>query len=249
MLSVYICEDNRKQREKIEQIVKKFIMIEALDMKLTLSSDDPKEILDYVQQHPENVGLYFLDIDLGHEMNGMMLASELRELDDLGKIVFVTTHTEMSFLTFTYKIEAMDFIMKDQNDQLQEKVQSCIKTAYQRYVNDRSGKKKLFQVKIGDTQQSLSIDEIIAFEASTSAHRIIVYTENSEIEFYDTMKNVEKKLPNFYRSHKSYLININHVSCLKKHERVVEMSNGMECFVSVRALSKLVNILYERHMT
>lgn len=247
MLSVYICEDNSNQRKKMEQFVTDFIMIEALDMELVLSTDDPEEILSYVQQNPEKVGLYFLDIDLGHQMNGMTLASELREIDDLGKIVFVTTHAEMSFLTFTYKIEAMDFIIKEETDQLQAKVQSCVKTAYQRYVTDRSGKKKLFQLKIGDTQQSLPINEIIAFEASTSAHRLILYTEDSEIEFYDTMKNLEQILPDFFRSHKYYLINLYHVSQLKKQERVVEMSNGMECFVSVRAIPKLAKVLQQRN--
>jgi two-component system response regulator AgrA len=247
MLSVYICEDNSNQRKKMEQFVTDFIMIEALDMELILSTDNPEEMLSYVQQNPEKIGLYFLDIDLGHQMNGMTLASELREIDDLGKIVFVTTHAEMSFLTFTYKIEAMDFIIKEETDQLRAKVQSCIKTAYKRYVTDRSGKKKLFQLKIGDTQQSLPINEIIAFEASTSAHRLILYTEDSEIEFYDTMKNLEQILPDFFRSHKSYLINLDHVSQLKKYERVVEMSNGMECFVSVRAIPKLTKVLQQRN--
>lgn len=247
MLSVYICEDNSSQRKKMEQFVTDFIMIEALDMELILSTDDPEEMLTYVRQNPEKVGLYFLDIDLGHQMNGMTLASALREIDDLGKIVFVTTHAEMSFLTFTYKIEAMDFIIKEETHQLKTKVQSCIITAYQRYVTDRSGKKKLFQLKVGDTQQSLPIDDIIAFEASTSAHRLILYTEDSELEFYGTMKNLEQRLPNFFRSHKSYLINLNHVSQLKKQERVVEMSNGLECFVSVRMISKLAKVLHQRN--
>lgn len=107
MLSVFICEDDPKQRERLEKVVTDYIMIEALDMELTLSADNPIEVLNYLEEHPKTTGLYFLDVDLKHEMSGIALASEIRERDDSGKIVSVTTHGELSYLTFIYKVEAI----------------------------------------------------------------------------------------------------------------------------------------------
>ncbi|MFD1901465.1 LytTR family transcriptional regulator DNA-binding domain-containing protein [Enterococcus termitis] len=43
----------------------------------------------------------------------------------------------------------------------------------------------------------------------------------------------------FDRCHKSYLINRDHISKVIKSERIVEMSNGEECLVSVRAMKHL----------
>ncbi|EOH8714631.1 response regulator, partial [Enterococcus faecalis] len=110
MLSVIICEDNPKQRKRIETIIKNYIMIEDLDMELTLSTDDPQQVLEHVKDDPKQVRLYFFDVDLQHELSGIALAYEIRKIDNIGKIIFVTTHSEMSYLTFTYKIEAMDYI-------------------------------------------------------------------------------------------------------------------------------------------
>ncbi|EUJ30435.1 Accessory gene regulator protein A [Listeria grayi] len=242
MLSIFICEDEDKQREKVETCIKNYILMEDLDMEVVLSTANPTEVLDYVESHDHTVGLYFLDIDLQHPMNGLTLAAEIRKIDDLGKIVFVTTHGEMSYLTFTYKIEAMDYIIKDYPEEIQQKIQACLRVAYERYRNDRIGKKQLFQVKLGDNVRSIHIDDIIFFEASPAAHRVILHLENSELEFYGSIKSLESISTDFYRCHKSYLINKNHIMEINKNERLVIMSNEQACLVSVRALSGLVKI-------
>ncbi|WP_241960035.1 PfkB family carbohydrate kinase, partial [Staphylococcus gallinarum] len=41
------------------------------------------------------------------------LASEIRKHDPVGNIIFVTSHSELTYLTFVYKVAAMDFIFKD----------------------------------------------------------------------------------------------------------------------------------------
>ena len=240
MLSVFICEDDEMQRKKIETIVRNYIMIEDFDMELVLSTGNPEEVLIYVKTHPKIVGLYFFDIDLQHEMNGLTLAAEVRKIDDMGKIIFVTTHGEMSYLTFTYKIEAMDYIIKNQPEELQTRVQSCMKVAYDRYQNDRTGKKKLFSVKLGDSVRSVDLADIIFFEAAPSPHRVIMHLDNGELEFYESLKNLESISEDFYRCHKSFLVNKNHIVKVDKTNRTVEMSNEETCLVSVRAISKLL---------
>ncbi|MET1239198.1 LytTR family transcriptional regulator DNA-binding domain-containing protein [Enterococcus faecalis] len=50
---------------------------------------------------------------------------------------------------------------------------------------------------------------------------------------------MEEQSNDFYRCHKSYLINRKHISKVIKSERIVEMSNGERCLVSVRAMKNL----------
>ena len=99
MLNVFICEDNTIERNKFEKIIKDIIMIENLDMDVSLSTGNPEDILSYLDNNSVS-GLYFLDIDLKNKNNGLKLAEKIREYDPRGFIVFVTTHAEMSYLTF-----------------------------------------------------------------------------------------------------------------------------------------------------
>ena len=107
MLKIFICEDNKDQRQSIERIVKNYLMMVDLDARLELSTDLPNDILKWRTQEQHDY-LFLLDIELNHEMNGIILASQLRESYPHAKIVFITSHTEMAFLSFLHKVEALD---------------------------------------------------------------------------------------------------------------------------------------------
>ncbi|MCB5951173.1 LytTR family transcriptional regulator DNA-binding domain-containing protein [Enterococcus sp. BWT-B8] len=91
----------------------------------------------------------------------------------------------------------------------------------------------------GDAIRSVDINDIIFFEFSISSHKVIMHLENGEEEFYGALKDIEDQYEDFYRCHKSFLINKNHVEKIQKKERIVEMSNGESCLVSVRAMKNL----------
>ena len=101
MLKIYICEDMEAERDRIQQVIENIVLMEDLDMELCCVSEDPRSILDKVKK-TEEVGIYFLDIALGTDMTGLTLAQEIRKYDPRGFIIFVTTHSEMSYLTFIY---------------------------------------------------------------------------------------------------------------------------------------------------
>ena len=67
MLKIYICEDIEVQRDRIQQVIENIVLMEDLDMELSCVSEDPHEILEKVKE-TEEVGLYFLDIELGADM-------------------------------------------------------------------------------------------------------------------------------------------------------------------------------------
>jgi DNA-binding LytR/AlgR family response regulator len=75
VLGVFICEDNEVQRKQVTSFIRKYLLIEELDMAIKVSTGDPEEILDYLEQHPDSRGIYFLDVDLKCEMNGIELGA------------------------------------------------------------------------------------------------------------------------------------------------------------------------------
>ena len=107
MLNIFVCEDDTIQRQTIVQIIQNTVLIEELDMQLVLDTKDPYVLLEKVRAS-QNTGIYFLDIDLGSNMNGLKLAQQIRLSDPRGFIIFITAHSELSFMTLQYREDAMD---------------------------------------------------------------------------------------------------------------------------------------------
>ena len=105
MIDIYICEDSEEQREAITHYVESAVLIREYDMKIKISTNSPEKIIEELKLS-DNTGIYFLDIDLQSTKNGILLAKEIREYDPRGFIIFVTSHSEMSFLNFQYKVES-----------------------------------------------------------------------------------------------------------------------------------------------
>lgn len=240
MLKIFLCEDNEEQRNKFEKIVDNIIMIENYDMSLQMSTGDPYEILDYLKVNNTS-GIYFLDVDLHTDINGIQLAEKIREHDPRGFIIFVTTHAEMSYLTFLYKVEAMDYIIKDNYQNIQQRISDCIKNAHDKYSSKVTDLQKVFSIKVNDKIINVDFDEIIFFETSPTIHKVILHCKNRQIEFYSKMKDVEAMVDDrFCRCHNSYLINKDKMKEIDKKDRIVYMVNGEECLVSTRGIKKLL---------
>ncbi len=86
MIDVYICEDNQKQLNLFKKYISNSIMIESLDMKIALATSDPHELLRKILT-AENIGLFFLDIDLKSDVNGLALAQRISFLQ-MSQIIY-----------------------------------------------------------------------------------------------------------------------------------------------------------------
>lgn len=236
MIDVYICEDIKEQRDVIAHYVKAAIMIQEYDMKLRISTDDPEEFMEQLKKS-ENTGLYFLDIDLKSSKNGLMLAKEIREYDPRGFIVFITSHSEMSFLTFQYKVEALDFILKDDPHQLQHRICECIENVNKKYTKISRGGGKTITITRAGRKLTLDYDDIMFFETSVNEHKLIVHTKNKTMEFFGKMKDIENEVgTDFVRCHRAYLVNKKNVKEVLFAEKVIIMKNEAECPISHRML-------------
>ena len=239
MLKKYICEDIEVQRDKIQQVVENIVLMEDLDMELSCVSDDPHRILEKVKA-AEEVGIYFLDIELGADMTGLTLAQEIRRYDPRGFIVFITTHSEMSYMTFIYKLEALDFILKDAPEELGKRVYECILKANQRFASAKNKVQANFSVKVNEKVFTVDYDEVLFFETSPNVHKVILHCKNRQMEFLGTIKEIEKEVDErFYRCHRSFLVNKDNIREIDFQKRVIYMVNGDECLISSRLMKGL----------
>lgn len=239
MLKIYVCEDIEVQRNKIKQVIENIILMEDLDMELGCVSENPHEIIEKVKE-TEYVGIYFLDIDLGADMTGLTLAQEIRKYDPRGFIIFITTHSEMSYMTFIYKLEALDFILKDNVEDLEKRIYECLLKANQRYAAVTNKVQTNFSVKVNEKVFTVDYDDILFFETSPNVHKIILHCKNRQMEFLGKMKEIEKEVDKrFYRCHRSFLVNKDNIKEIDFQNRVIYMVNGDECLISSRMVKGL----------
>jgi len=241
MLKIFVCEDDLKQREHIVGIIENYIMMQDYDLMFEFETESPTTLLDYISKlEKDATGLYFLDVDLNSDMNGITLGAEIRKYDPNARIVYVTTHAELAYLTFLYKVEAMEYIPKDNKELLQDKVIECIDVAMERYLNVHPESSESVVIKSGDSQIKLEINEVLFIESSSTPHRLIVHLDNRQVEFYGKIKEMEALNHYFYRCHQSYVVNVLNIESINPKLREITMKDGEVCYSSVRYLKGLL---------
>lgn len=239
MLDVFICEDNPIERQRIETIVANKLLIEDWPMQLTLSTADPYVLLSYLEANPQTKGIYFLDIDLDATISGIELGAKIRNLCIDGKIVFITTHSELLALTFKYKVEAMDFIAKDDPELLQKGIQDDLTQAFTHYVSDNKSHQDRVRIDISGQIRFFLLSDILFFETSTDSHKVIMHLLNSSIEFYGKINELQKLSHTFTLVHKSILANVDNIIAIDLKKRLITFKNSETCVGSVRQIKNL----------
>ncbi|WP_297518684.1 LytTR family DNA-binding domain-containing protein [uncultured Clostridium sp.] len=239
MLDIFVCITSETEREDFLKIVEKTIFVKNLDMKITKLTGNPYDILEMVKKRKEPA-IYFLNVFFETDINGIQLGAKLREYDELGVIVYITQHIELLYLSYIYKVEALDYILKNDVKNLEERVESCLERADKKLGFDNVEMKKI-KVKQGDIVFSISIDDIFYFETSEKPHRIILHKKEEKLEFVGNLKSLEISIgTDFFRCHKSYLINKSKVKEINIKEKTVLMDNNEVCLVSKRFINDLI---------
>ena len=236
MLHIFVCEDDDAQRRNVVQTIHNTVMMEELDMQLVLDTADPYELLDVVKTS-QNTGIYFLDIDLNCDMNGMKLAQQIRKFDPRCFIIFITAHSELSYMTFQYRVEAMDFVLKDNPVEAKVKIRECLLHAWERHTLQTNKVHKTYTIEIGERKISVDYQDILFFETSSNIHKVVLHAKDRQIEFSGTMKDLENTLDDsFVRCHRSFIANRNNIKEVDTKNRIIYFVNGESCLMSTRMM-------------
>ena len=150
----------------------------------------------------------------------------------------------MSFLTFQYKAEALDYIIKDMPEKMQPKIHDCLLNATEKHLAQSDPARKNFIIHYGERCMTVSYDDIYFFETSNQIHKIILHGKNKVLEFHGQLKDIEPDLDyRFYRCHRSYIVNTNMIDHVDFTEMVIYFKNGESCPIAVRMKRGLKKIL------
>ncbi|MBK7127935.1 MAG: response regulator transcription factor [Crocinitomicaceae bacterium] len=197
---------------------------------LEICKDVPSAVLAINRTKPN---LVFLDVEMP-EYNGFELFGFFREIDF--QVVFVTAYSEYAIRAF--EVSAVDYLMKPVDPEL-------LKTAVQKvrnnlHKNDIYQRLEILQqsfkgnpltriaVPSSDGTHLIPLTEILYLQAE-GAYTTIFKTDQTKMLVSKKLKHFENALedtPFMFRPHRSYLINLYHVSKFNKGDHELTLDNG-----------------------
>ncbi len=219
MLSIAVCDDEKCISEKIEQMVKDFFRKKNIDISVVQYSSG-EELLE----SKERMDILFLDIGM-QGMDGIETARRLRTHGYKGFLIFITVLKEMVFQSF--EVRPFDYLVKPVQEEHFDKTMERLFLSMQDMSAPEKGH---LLVRKGCESNIISFQDIICCEIID--RKVYLYLESGEvIDYYDRIENLEKKLDRrFFRCHRSYLINLNHLKGYRNN--TAYMADGKEIPVS-----------------
>ncbi|MGL5713561.1 MAG: LytR/AlgR family response regulator transcription factor [Paraclostridium sp.] len=207
MFFIVICEDNILQRELLATYLEQ--VFTDLDFNYSLLEfSSGEELLD---NYPEKIDMLFLDIQMD-KLTGMDTARKIREFDSNVEIVFTTAI--LDYIYEGYEVKAYRYLLKPLDFEcILKHTESCIK--------ELIDKKDTIIIKDRFKTAIIQIKDILYIEVLRK--EITIYTKEEKYIFKTTMKTIEDSLvkKNFFRCHRSYLINLKKVNSFIEKENIV----------------------------
>ncbi|MBC1795447.1 response regulator transcription factor [Listeria booriae] len=241
-MNIFILEDDLNQRQRIEKIIQQIIHNNRFKCKKLFITGKPDKLIKEIIE-VGNHQIYFLDIEIKkYKTKGLEVAQTIRKKDPYGTIVFISTHSEFAPLTFSYKVSALDFIAKNQNDEdFSNRITSCLSFVEENKVKEIAT--DVFIFENNNKKFQIPFSEILYFETSPQPHRVFIVTKKQRLEFYSNLATIEKLDDRLYKSHKSFVVNLANISKIDKSCNILYFDNGESCFVSRRKLKNIIELV------
>ena len=244
MIPIYICEDNPEILRNQSDIIQKHCMIQNYDFKIEIASTDPYKVLERLKESDQR-GIYFLDIDLNSNINGFDLGIKVREHDTRGFITYITTHEELMIETFKLRLEVMDYIVKDDFEDMEERIEATLDQIHKYLSEHEQLEDDYFKVKSFGTIRQINTKDILFFETSPKKHVIVLHLSDEILEFSGSLSDVEEQVSDsFIRSHRSFLVNKDKIKAFDSKNLTVSLEGQKKALVS-RAMRKHMKDILE----
>ena len=197
-MRIAVCDDEKEIRD---MFVKK---IGTLYPKAELLLYQSGEELLLSDKEPD---ILLLDIQMPGK-NGMEAAEELRRKNKKAIIIFVTALDDFVFQAFD--VGAFHYLVKPFDDRkFAEVLQKAVEQFEDRNRQegaDKKGKMPSLMVTTGGKHVAVNLEDIVYAEVFD--RKVILHTMDADIEYYGKMKELEEKAGDeFYRTHRSFLVN------------------------------------------
>ena len=220
MLKIAVCDDELHHRIQLVDMIQKALQLKNMQYYI-YQYENGEELL----QAKLKIDLYFLDIRM-NKLSGIETAKKIREVNEKAIIIFITALKEYVFDAFD--VRAFHYILKPISEgKLREVIYSALLQL--------DGTDKFILTKTISECTKIFIKDILYIEAQL--RKISIHTTYDIIEYYHKLSDVEDELKeyNFFRCHKSYIVNLKYI---KRYDNVfITLKNEEKIYLSKHKFS------------
>ena len=227
MLTIAICDDEKKICDYIENRTTEFLAKNDLEAEVSVFYDG-SELLKSCEGNKQTFDIIFLDIKM-KTLNGVECAKLLRDIGVNTRIVFITSSAEYVFSG--YEVKAFRYILKtDLVNAFSRVFSECL-------LELKKLDTSFFTVKTSSSVKNIPLSDILYFESNKRL--LNIHTKNELVSFYEKLDNVENELKekDFIRIHQSFLVNAQKIKSVSKD--AVLLSNDFSLPVSKSKATKV----------
>lgn len=219
--SVLIADDEDAMRTVLRHVMDK-----AEGFTLVGEAADGEETMAQFEALKPNVVI--LDVEMP-KLDGVECARQIQDMNPSTVIIFVTAHN--TYMSEAFEVYAFDYLVKpfkiDRMLQTLSRVHDsltlCAVTPpeFSKTVNaDRKPLSGRLMLKHREGSAFINLNDLLLVQREDRS--TVLYTKSGErYAVSDSLSDIESRLPSdvFFRSHKSYIINLNHIKDITPYGR------------------------------
>ena len=226
-LRAILIDDEESARDVLENLLLRF----CPDVELLAKCENLTKAVDVINQLKPDV--VFSDIEMPNYA-GYEIVNFFKEINF--DLIFVTAYDQYAIRAF--EVAAIDYLLKPIDI---ERLKSSVKRVQEKRNTSQQNErlsllsttletKQLKNIVITDKGQQniVAIHNIIAIEAQESY--CVIHTTDKKLVASKNLKHFEtvlESLPQFFRVHKSWLVNKNYIKNYSKSDLSIQLSNGL----------------------
>lgn len=212
-MRIAICDDEEAQRLLLQKYVEAWAQENRIHLETRLFPSG--ESFWFAWEDDREYDLLIFDIEMG-QLSGMELAADIRRKDEEIPILFVTGYD--SYMAQGFEVAALHYLLKPLRE---EKLFAVLDKFNKNRLKKEQEEKLLFRTEQGPL--SLPVSRIWYIEAR--AHQCVLYTEDESHTICASISEMVESLcgrREFVRCHRSYVVNVQHISAVVKPELVLD---------------------------
>ena len=218
MLNIVICEDNKRDLERIVKLVDCFMVKNKYDYQKHVYKDFNEDFMKLVKiKMPFRV--YILDIETPSR-SGIDVAREIRNKDLDSVIIFLTGHDELGRVILQNDLMFLAFVNKfdNMNKRLNEVLHKAI---------DLVKMRRTIKIEDGTNTYIIDLNDILYLTKETFDRKTTIKTDYAEYKVRKSLAQIYEMLDDrFIYSHRACIVNKTRISRIDRSKRIVYFDNG-----------------------
>ena len=218
MLNVIVCDDNKRDLDRVVKLVDTFMQKNKYEYKNHIYMDFNDDFMKLIKTKM-SFRIYILDIETPSR-SGIDVAREIRNKDLDSVIIFLTGHDELGrvilqndlmFLSFVNKFDNMD---KRLNDVLHKAI-------------DLVKMKRTIRIEDGTNTYIIDLNDILYLTKETFDRKTTIKTDYTEYRVRKSLSILKEMLDDrFIQTHRACIVNRNRISRIDRSNRMIYFDNG-----------------------